>query len=97
MGYSNESANTLPKTGHGSLHLEWRRCGKPNCRCAGGALHGPYYIRRWREGGKQRKAMVKPEDVPRVLAAMEERRRSAAEFSRMVAAVQALGRSFEMV
>ena len=58
----------------GSLHLEFRRCGKPTCRCANSIFrHGPYYVRRWREGGRQRKALVRPEDVPAVLAAIAER------------------------
>jgi hypothetical protein len=26
----------------GSLHSQSRRCGKPGCHCAEGALHGPY-------------------------------------------------------
>lgn len=51
----------------GSIHMEFRRCGKPNCRCAGGRLHGPYYVRRWQVGGRQRKAYV-PRD--RVVAAL---------------------------
>jgi hypothetical protein len=58
----------------GSVHLEWRRCGKPNCRCAKGRLHGPYYVRRWREGGRQRKELVRPENLLVVLAAIEERK-----------------------
>src|SRR5688500_16025844 len=58
----------------GSLHLEWRRCGKMGCRCARGSLHGPYFVRRWRDGGKQKKALVSPEEVPGVLASIEARR-----------------------
>jgi hypothetical protein len=42
----------------GSLHLEWRRCGKANCWCTRGHLHGPYWVRRWWENGHQRKAYV---------------------------------------
>jgi hypothetical protein len=42
----------------GSLHTEWRRCGKANCRCARGYLHGPYWVRRWWECGRQRKAYI---------------------------------------
>jgi hypothetical protein len=42
----------------GSLHAEWRRCGKPTCRCTRGELHGPYWVRRWWEHGKQRKVYV---------------------------------------
>jgi uncharacterized protein DUF6788 len=41
----------LPRTG--SLQREWRRCGKPTCRCAGGMLHGPYWYLRWRDRGSQ--------------------------------------------
>jgi hypothetical protein len=44
----------------GSLHLEWRRCGKAHCRCTRGDLHGPYLVRRWWEAGKQRKQYVPP-------------------------------------
>ncbi len=42
----------------GSLQPEWKRCGKQGCRCGSGELHGPYWYRRWREGGRQRKAYV---------------------------------------
>jgi hypothetical protein len=42
----------------GSLHLEWRSCGKATCRCTRGHLHGPYWVRRWWENGHQRKAYV---------------------------------------
>jgi hypothetical protein len=43
----------------GSLIAEHKRCGKPNCRCARGKLHGQYYYRRWRDAdGVQRKAYV---------------------------------------
>jgi hypothetical protein len=42
----------------GSLHAEWRTCGKPTCRCKQGTLHGPYWVRRWRDKGKQRKVYV---------------------------------------
>jgi hypothetical protein len=61
----------------GSLHLEWRRCGKASCRCARGHPHGPYYVRRWREGGRQRKELIRAAEVATVLAALEERRRLA--------------------
>lgn len=55
----------------GSLHLEWRRCGKPACWCAEGRLHGPYYARRWREGCRQRKAYVPANEVAATLVAIE--------------------------
>lgn len=31
---------------------EFRKCGKANCRCARGELHGPYLYLQYREGGK---------------------------------------------
>ena len=35
----------------GSLQREWRRCGKPTCRCTNGMLHGPYWYLQWRDRG----------------------------------------------
>jgi hypothetical protein len=63
----------LPPTG--SLQREWRRCGKPRCRCASGMRHGPYWYLRWREGGRQRRRYVPRERVDTTRAALEQRRR----------------------
>ena len=56
----------------GCLVAEHKRCGKPNCRCAQGELHGPYYYRRWRdESGRQHKEYVpreRSEQMRRALA-----------------------------
>lgn len=30
----------------------YRRCGNPNCKCARGEKHGPFYLLTWSEGGK---------------------------------------------
>ena len=74
----------IPKVGHsvpkiaplpGVLREERVRCGKATCRCARGDLHGPYLYRRWREGGRQRRRYVKPDDVEEVRAALEAWRR----------------------
>jgi len=62
------SGDLLPKTG--SLQAEWRRCGKPRCRCTGGTLHGPYWYLRWREGGRQRRQYVPCEQVNAMRAAI---------------------------
>ena len=72
-----ESGHPFPKIEPlpGSLHAELRRCGKPACRCAGGHLHGPYVYRRWREGGRQRRRYVRPEDLARVKAGLDAWRR----------------------
>ncbi len=70
---SADSRQTLPKMG--ALIPEMKRCGKGNCRCAAGALHGPYYYRYYREGGRLRKRYVRPAEVEAVRAGIEERRR----------------------
>ncbi len=66
---------SLPKTGFlkGSLHLENKRCGKPNCRCQRGFRHGPYYYLHWRDRGRQRKAYVSRKKVADVLSAIARR------------------------
>jgi hypothetical protein len=58
----------------GSLHLEWKRCGKSKCRCRAGRLHGPYVIRRWRHDGRQSKAYVPAAKLMATLLAIEARR-----------------------
>lgn len=59
------AGRALPKLGPMYMQLEYVRCGKPKCRCAGtpsgtrrvrgGGLHGPYWYGYWREGPKVRK------------------------------------------
>ncbi|MEM8549672.1 MAG: DUF6788 family protein [Verrucomicrobiota bacterium] len=73
------SENPLPKTPAelpGTVCEQWKRCGKPACRCASGhpeELHGPYFYRFWREGGRLRKAYVPRDRVAEVRAACEAR------------------------
>jgi hypothetical protein len=55
----------------GSIHVEWRTCGRANCRCARGHRHGPYYVRRWRESDRQRKAYIRADTLPSVVLAIE--------------------------
>jgi len=66
---------SLPKTDFlkGSLHVETKRCGKPNCRCARGRLHGPFFYRHWRDRGRQRKEYVPRENVAETLSAIARR------------------------
>ena len=72
-----ETCHPLPKTGPlaGSLHAELKRCGKPVCRCSRGELHGPYWTRRWREGGRQRRHYVSSADIDLVRHRLDEWRR----------------------
>ena len=72
-----KSPNPLPKTLPGVVLPQMVRCGKPNCKCASrdpGDLHGPYYYRFWREGGRLRKQYVPLDEVDAVRAACPRRR-----------------------
>jgi hypothetical protein len=64
----------IPETLPGAVCAQWVKCGKPGCKCARGELHGPYYYRFWREGGRLRKAYVKREDLEATRAACDRRR-----------------------
>ena len=84
-----KSREPLPKAAvKGSLHVEWKRCGKPTCRCRSGALHGPYYSRRWRVGGRQRKEYIPKDVVLSVLLAIETRRQTAREMRQLKRSLQ---------
>ena len=71
----------------GSLRAQYRKCGKPNCHCAGeGARgHGPYWLLTWpdRETGKSRGRTV-PAD------AIEGTRAQIAEYQRLRGLVREL-------
>jgi hypothetical protein len=88
-------AETLPKTLPGAVCAQLVRCGHPNCRCARGSLHGPYFYRFWREGGRLRTEYVPRPDVERVRGRCRARRRARQELAawqevwrRLVAAVR---------
>ena len=44
--------------GHLTYQLERVRCGKSNCKCVKGALHGPYWYAYWSENGKTKSMYV---------------------------------------
>ncbi len=70
---ANNSENLLPKISlKGSVQIEWKRCGRPRCRCAKGKhLHGPYYYLRCRVNGKQRRTYIRKKDLEKTLLAVE--------------------------
>jgi hypothetical protein len=41
-----------------TYRLVLTRCGKANCKCVGGRLHGPYWYAYWSEGGRTRALYV---------------------------------------
>jgi hypothetical protein len=61
------------------------RCGKPNCRCAKGEGHGPYWFLHWRQGGKQRRRYVRQTEVAAVRAVIDGRQRHDRETRWLVA------------
>ena len=58
----------------GGVFKQMVSCGKPNCRCARGELHGPYFYHFFKVGGRMQKKYVKPSDLDRVRAECEARR-----------------------
>ena len=68
-----------PKTLLGTVCKQWVRCGKSRCRYARGELHGPYFYRFWRDGGRVRKTYVKRSDVDTVTAQCAARQQRDAE------------------
>jgi hypothetical protein len=47
---------------HGLPHSVFRKCGKLNCKCVRGSLHGPYPAISVNKDGKQKMVMVKKTD-----------------------------------
>jgi hypothetical protein len=46
------------KVGSITYQLERIRCGKANCKCAKGSLHGPYWYGYWSEGGRTKSTYI---------------------------------------
>jgi hypothetical protein len=74
----------LPKNSAGSLHLEFKTCGRRRCRCRMGLLHGPYVYRHWREGGRQRKRYVPMRQLAELLLTLQEHGAAAARPRRVL-------------
>ncbi len=58
----------------GVVIAEMKRCGRHNCHCITGRLHGPFYYRYYRDRGRLRKQYVRPADLKSVLKATDFRR-----------------------
>lgn len=69
-----KTENLLPKMLPGTVCRQMVRCGKPNCKCAQGQLHGAYYYHFVRVGNRLRKRYLKPDEVETVSAACQARR-----------------------
>ncbi|MFL6211816.1 MAG: DUF6788 family protein [Pyrinomonadaceae bacterium] len=66
--------NPLPKTLPGAVCAQMVRCGKANCKCALGELHGPYFYHFVRVNGALVKRYIKAQDVAGMRAACTARR-----------------------
>jgi hypothetical protein len=56
-----------------SLSETRKLCGKPNCKCARGDKHVVYQLS-WTEEGRRRSTHIRPDELERVRAAMEQYR-----------------------
>lgn len=60
---------------NGAVCAQYKKCGKANCRCARGELHGPYYYRFQWHDGRVIKWYIPLSQVDAVTAACERHRR----------------------
>lgn len=89
----------------GRLRAQYVRCGRPNCHCARGNAHGPYYYRRWYSQGKRQKEYVKKSNRVRISTAIAEyqdnrrrKRESAGEFQSLLRGIrQARGNIYALL
>jgi hypothetical protein len=75
-----KTADSLPKildiaSYNGSLQQQWVRCGKANCKCSHGQLHGPYFYLFVSMSDGLWKSYVRRADVPLIRTAIAERKR----------------------
>ncbi len=64
-----KTEKALPKMMPGTVHAQYVQCGKPNCKCADGELHGAYYYHFVRIGGQLKKRYIKASEVEQVKTA----------------------------
>src|ERR1044071_8358987 len=72
-----KSAETTTKIEplRGGIETQFKRCGRSNCKCAKGELHGPYYLRRWQRRGKRCSQYVKKREVSATFQAVSQYKR----------------------
>lgn len=69
----------VPRMIRGSVVVQRRRCGKPNCRCADGEQLHEATVLSYSEGGRSRTVMLDPSQVAAVKAATERYRAARAK------------------
>jgi hypothetical protein len=68
-----ETLDWLPQMMIGTVHVQYRTCGRPTCRCRRGQRHPAHYLF-WRQDGKLKKRYLRADEVETVRAACERRR-----------------------
>jgi hypothetical protein len=66
MQMKTKTENLLPQMMCGTVHQQFKKCGKSNCRCSKGELHGAYYYHFVRIGGKLKKRYLKAHQVKQI-------------------------------
>ena len=99
-----KSANPATKMNdllNGHIQKRRVRCGKPNCKCAGGDLHTAFY-QVWHSDGRRYQQYVRKSQVETVRRKCDEYRQlqidlraGRAEFKRMLAHARAFIRRFK--
>jgi hypothetical protein len=82
-----KTENLLPKILQGTVHTQFVRCGKENCKCARGELHGAYYYHFVRVDGKLRKRYLKAskvEEIQKACLSRQEHERAQREDTKSV-------------
>jgi hypothetical protein len=81
-----------------SVCAQYVKCGKSNCKCASGRLHGPYFAAFWKVSGRIRKRYVRLADVKQMRELSEQPRlllREIAGNNAMLRELRALVRDYE--
>ncbi len=69
-----KSGEEYTKMVGGSVQRQFKKCGKSNCKCARGELHGAYYYHFVRVGGKLIRRYFKASEVEQTRQACLSRR-----------------------
>jgi hypothetical protein len=97
MRRKKKSEKLPPKilAGKGTLEVRYVKCGRPNCKCAKGEMHGPYtYVRTYR-GGKRRRVYVKSNNVSKLKETRSEHKESRASSRDLLQLIRKLNRQMK--
>jgi hypothetical protein len=88
-----KSAETTTKIEplRGGIETQFKQCGRSNCKCAKGKLHGPYYLRRWQRCGKRCSKYVKKSDVFVTFKAVSQYKRDRQETRELIREINESG------